>query len=328
MHIRNKPNTQQRARVSRRRMSGYPLAGGVAGATGTTFSSSINLIPNVWERLTNLAISHGEITGVPTGYSRLDQLTGGLQPSDLIIVAGRPTMGKTAFALGIAMNAAVEYHIPVCVFSLDMSKEHLMTRMLAARALVASYRLRRPAALSDEDWLRLQDAANVLSSAPFFIDDTPALSTLELCARIRQTKAEHCIGLVIVDSLQQIMRPNRCMNCRQLEIADIARSLKDFAKEMDIPIMVLSQLSRRVDKRAYGFNYPTLSDLRDCGTIEQYADVILFIYRDDYYKYQKPSERPLVGDAEIIIAKNRNGPIGAVELAYNSMYTTFEDKDC
>ena len=326
MYARNKPNTQPRTRISRRRMSGYPLAEGVTGATGTTFSSSIKLLPNVWKRLTNLAISHGEITGVPTGYSRLDQLTGGLLPSNLIIVAARPAMGKTAFALNIAMNAAVDNKIPVCVFSLESTKEQLIMRMLAARACVYACRFRRPATFSDEDWIRLAKAKDELSRAPLFIDDTPALSTLELCARIRQTKAEHCIGLVIVDSLQQLMRTNRCMNCCQLEIADTARSLRDFAKEMDIPIMVLSQLSRRVDKRAN--KRPILSDLRGPGDIGQAADVILFIYRDDVYNYQKPAERPLVGNAEIIIGKNRNGPVGAVKLDYNSMYITFEDKDC
>jgi len=294
----------------------------------SAFSSSKVLSIKLIDRLEKLAASPGMITGVPTGYSCLDQSTAGLQPSEFIIVAARPTMGKTAFALSIAMNAAVDNSIPVCVFSLDMSKEHLMTRMLGMKARVKLSRLHCPCALCDEEWMQLSHAVTALSNAPFFIDDTSALSTMELCARIRRIKAEHNIGLVIVDSLQQLMQPNQPLHeLLPLEISDIPRALKILAKEIKTPIMVLSQLSRKVDKRAYGFNYPTFADLLDSGTIEQYADVILFIYRDDYYKYQKPSERPLVGNAEIIIGKNRNGPLAVVELAYHSAYTTFEEKD-
>jgi replicative DNA helicase len=292
--------------------------------TGAAFSSTKDLTAKVFDRLTKLAKSHEVVTGVPTGYSRLDQLTAGLQPSDLIIVAARPSMGKTAFALNMAMNAAVDDNIPACVFSLEMSMEQLMMRMLAARARVDASRLRRPAALSDEDWAYLMKAADDLSRAPLFIDDTPALSTLELRARTRRIKAERGIGLVVVDYLQ-LMRTNRRTDSRELEISDISRSLKALAKEMDIPVVALSQLNREVEKR--GDRRPVLSDLRESGAIEQDADVILFIYRDDVYKYQKPSERPLVGDAEIIIGKQRNGPVGMVELSFHSAYTVFVDKD-
>jgi len=292
--------------------------------TGATFSSTKDLTAKVFERLTKLSKSHEVVTGVPTGYSRLDQLTAGLQPSDLIIVAARPSMGKTAFALNMAMNAAVDDNIPVCVFSLEMSMEQLMMRMLAARAHVDASRLRRPASLNDEDWAHLMKAADDLSRAPLFIDDTPALSTLELSARTRRIKSERGIGLVVVDYLQ-LMRTNRRTDSRELEISDISRSLKALAKEMDIPVVALSQLNRKVEERAD--KRPMLSDLRESGAIEQDADVILFIYRDDVYKYPKPSERPLAGDAEIIIGKQRNGPVGLVELAFHSAYTVFVDKD-
>ena len=322
MHTRNKPNTQQRGRINRRRMLGNLLVGDATGIADASFSSSKDLTAKVFEHLTNLAIDHGEVTGVPTGYRRLDQLTAGLQPSDLIIVAARPTMGKTAFALSIAMNAAVNNHIPVCVFSLDMSKEHLMTRMLGIRARVDASRLRRPAILSDEAWNHLGCAAKELSAAPLFIDDTPALSTLELRSRTLRIKTEHNIGLVVVDYLQ-LMRTNRYTSCG-LEISDIPRSLNALAKEIKTPIVALSQLDRKVEHRRN--NRPILTDLPDSGLIERFADVLLFIYREDLYKYKNPSERPLVGNAEIIIGKQRNGPLGSVALAYFAEYTTFADK--
>ena len=292
--------------------------------TGAAFRSTKELTARVFERLTKLSKSHEVVTGVPTGYNRLDQLTAGLQASDLIIVAARPSMGKTAFALNIAMNAAVDDNIPVCIFSLEMSMEQLMMRMLAARARVDASRLRRPAALSDEDWAHLMKAADDLSRAPIFIDDTPDLSTLELRARTRRIKSERDIGLVVVDYLQ-LMRTNRRTDSRELEISDISRSLKALAKEADIPVVALSQLNRKVEERSD--KRPVLSDLRESGAIEQDADVILFIYRDDVYKYQKPAERPLVGDAEIIIGKQRNGPVGMAELSFHSAYTVFVDKD-
>jgi len=293
-------------------------------ATGAAFSSSKDLIIKTYQGLEKLAASHEMITGVSTGYRHLDQLTAGLQPSDLIIVAARPSMGKTAFALNMAMNAAVDDNIPVCVFSLEMSADQLIKRMLAARARVDASRLRRPATLSDEDWEHLAHAATALSGAPLFIDDTPSLSTLELRARTRRAKAEHNIGLVVVDYLQ-LMRTNRRTDSRELEISDISRSLKALAKEIQIPVVALSQLNRKVEERRD--NRPVLSDLRESGAIEQDADVILFIYREDVYKYQKPSERPLVGNAEIIIGKQRNGPVGMVELAFHSAHTVFVDKD-
>ena len=294
--------------------------------TGVDFISTKELADKVYKRLDKLAKNREEVTGVPTGYRRLDELTAGLQPSDLIIVAARPSMGKTAFALNMAMNAAIDEKIPVCVFSLEMSVDQLMMRMLAVRARVDASRLRRPATLNNEDWYYLSQAAADLSNAPLYIDDTPALSTLALRARTRRIKAEHNIGLVVVDYLQ-LMRTNRRTDSRELEISDISRSLKALAKEMHVPVIALSQLNRKVEDRKETDRRPILSDLRESGAIEQDADVILFIYRGDMYKYPKPAERPLVGDAEIIIGKQRNGPVGTVELTYHSVYTSFEEKD-
>jgi replicative DNA helicase len=294
--------------------------------TGKDFITSKDLAHKVFDRLEELKKNRETVTGVHTGYRHLDQLTAGLQPSDLIIVAARPSMGKTAFALNMAVNAAVDYDIPVCVFSLEMSMDQLMMRMLAAQARVDASLLRRPADLHDEDWANLIHASDVLSKAPLFIDDTPALSTLQLSARTRRLKAERDIGLVIVDYLQ-LMRTNRRTDSRELEISDISRSLKALAKEVNIPVIALSQLNREVEKRKGDDKRPMLSDLRESGAIEQDADVILFIYRGDMYQYKKPDERPVTGDAEIIIGKQRNGPVGRVVLTYHSKYTSFEEKD-
>ena len=285
------------------------------------FSPTRELLDKVFDNLSKLADAHDVVTGVTTGYQRLDALTAGLQPSDLVIVAARPSMGKTAFALCMALHAAVKQETPVAIFSLEMSKEQLMQRMLAMWGKVDLSRLRRPSQLTDDDWQRLYTAADVTSRAPIFIDDTPALSTLELRARSRRLKAEKGLGLVVVDYLQ-LMRTSRRTDSRELEISDISRSLKGLAKELNIPVVALSQLNRKVEER--GDKRPMLSDLRESGAIEQDADVIMFIYREDVYKYQKPSERPQQGLAEIIIGKQRNGPVGAVDLMYISPYTSFE----
>jgi replicative DNA helicase len=290
--------------------------------SGKDFSSTQDLLGKVFDNLSKLADAKDVITGVTTGYTRLDKLTAGLQPSDLIIVAARPSMGKTAFAMCMALHAAVRQSVPVAVFSLEMSKEQLMQRMLAVWGKVDLSKLRRPSLLTDEDWQRLYSAADVVARAPIYIDDTPALSTLELRARARRLKADKGLGLVVVDYLQ-LMRTSRRTDSRELEISDISRSLKGLAKEMDVPVVALSQLNRKVEER--GDKRPMLSDLRESGAIEQDADVIMFVYRDDVYKYQKPAERPPQGIAEIIIGKQRNGPVGIAELMYMSPYTSFED---
>jgi replicative DNA helicase len=259
------------------------------------------------------------ITGVPTGFTRLDELTSGLQPSDLIIVAGRPSMGKTALALNISQHAAIESGIPSAIFSLEMAKEQLALRMLCSEAKVDAHRL-RSGFLSESDWPRLTRAAGSLSEAALFIDDSPGISALEMRAKSRRLKAEHNIGLIVVDYLQ-LMRGRADSDTREQEISDISRSLKSLAKELNLPVIALSQLNRRVEER--GDKRPQLADLRESGAIEQDADLIIFLYRDEVYN--KSEDNPNKGKAEIIIGKQRNGPTDKFELAFLDKYTCFEN---
>jgi replicative DNA helicase len=259
------------------------------------------------------------VTGVPSGFKELDQKTAGFQPSDLIIVAGRPSMGKTALCLNIAQYAAIEKRIPVAIFSLEMSKEQLAIRMLCSEANVEGTRL-RTGFLNESDWPKLTLAAGNLSDAPIFIDDTAALSVLELRAKARRLKAEHGLGLLIIDYLQ-LMKGRIKAESRQQEISEISRSLKALSKELSIPVIAVSQLSRRTEER-HGMR-PQLSDLRESGAIEQDADVILFLYRDEVYN--RSEDNPNRGKAEVIIGKQRNGPIGKIELAFLDKITTFKD---
>ena len=257
------------------------------------------------------------ITGVPTGFTRLDELTSGLQPSDLIIVAGRPSMGKTAFALNIAQHAAIQGGTPSAIFSLEMAKEQLALRMLCSEAKVDAHRL-RGGFLGEADWPKLTRAAGNLSEAPIFIDDTPGLTALEMRAKSRRLKAEKKLGLVIVDYLQ-LMRGRAASDNREQEISDISRSLKALAKELTVPVIALSQLNRRVEER--GDKRPQLADLRESGAIEQDADVIIFLYREEIYNRSENNK----GKAEIIIGKQRNGPTDKFELAFLDRYTCFEN---
>ena len=259
------------------------------------------------------------ITGVPTGFTKLDELTSGLQASDLIIVAGRPSMGKTALALNIAQHAAIEGGIPSAIYSLEMSKEQLALRMLCSNAKVDAHRL-RGGFLSEADWPNLTRAAGHLSEAPIFIDDTPGLTVLEMRAKSRRLKAEHNLGLVVVDYLQ-LMRGRADSETREQEISDISRSLKALAKELTLPVIALSQLNRKVEDR--GDKRPQLADLRESGAIEQDADVIIFLYRDEVYN--RSEDNPHKGKAEIIIGKQRNGPTDKFELAFLDKYTCFEN---
>ncbi len=259
------------------------------------------------------------VTGVPSGFKELDQMTAGFQPSDLIIVAGRPSMGKTAFCLNVAQYAAIEKRTPVAVFSLEMSKEQLVIRLLCSEAHVEGTRL-RTGFLSEGDWPRLTIAAGNLSEAPIFIDDTAALSVLELRAKARRLKADQGLGMVIIDYLQ-LMRGRARAESRQQEISEISRSLKAVAKELNIPVIAVSQLSRKTEERT-GMR-PQLSDLRESGAIEQDADLILFLYRDEVYN--RSEDNPNRGKAEMIIGKQRNGPTGKIELAFLSKFTTFKD---
>lgn len=281
-------------------------------------------IANIFDNMAKMSEMRQNFTGVTTGFARLDKLTSGLQPSDLIIVAARPSMGKTAFALSLAVNAALAGN-SVAIFSLEMSRDQLVKRMLAIKALVDMGKFREPYRITDDDWRHLHAAADDLSRAAIYIDDTASLSTLEFKARVRRLKSKHDINLVIVDYLQ-LMHSPRGKDSRELEISDISRTLKAIAKDLNIPVMALSQLNRKVEERARDDKRPQLSDLRESGAIEQDADVIMFIYRDDVYKYKKPSERPIDGDAEIIIGKQRNGPTGVATLTYHSAYTAFVNK--
>ena len=259
------------------------------------------------------------ITGVATGFEKIDDLTSGLQNSDLIIVAGRPSMGKTAFALNIAQYAALEGKTPVAIFSLEMSKEQLAFRLLAAEAKVDSHRLRK-GFLGETDWPKLTTAAGRLSEAPLFIDDTPAITVLEMKAKSRRLKADTGLGLIVVDYIQ-LMRSSGYRDSREQEISEISRSLKALAKELRLPVIALSQLNRKVEDRTN--RRPQMADLRESGAIEQDADVIAFIYRDEVYN--KSEDNPEKGIAEIIIGKQRNGPTGTVKLAFLEKFTSFEN---
>ncbi len=271
---------------------------------------------SAWERIEEVCASKGGITGISTGFRDLDALTSGLQPSDLIVIAARPSMGKTMLCLNLARHAAVNLGIPVFIFSLEMAREQLAQRLLCAEAHVDSQRL-RSGFLSEADWPKLTDALGRLSKAPIYIDDTPNLSVLEIRAKARRLKAEHGLGMIIIDYLQ-LMRTRGRAESRQQEISEVSRSLKALARELEVPVVAASQLSRAVEQRTD--KRPLLSDLRESGAIEQDADLVAFIYREDYYKPQ--TEKKNI--AEIIIAKQRNGPVGKVELYFKKEYGEFQ----
>jgi replicative DNA helicase len=257
------------------------------------------------------------ITGIPSGFKDVDRLTAGFQNSDLIIVAGRPSMGKTSYCLDVARYAALETETPVAVFSLEMSKEQLVLRLLCSEAMVEAQKL-RSGFLRESDWPKLTLAAGNLADAPIFIDDTAAISVLEVRAKARRLKADRNLGLVIVDYLQ-LMRGRGKAERREQEISEISRSLKALAKELAIPVIAISQLSRRTEERPR--QRPQLADLRESGAIEQDADVILFVYREEVYREDPSNE----GVAEIIIGKQRNGPTGTIRLTFLKEFTTFKD---
>lgn len=257
------------------------------------------------------------VTGVPTGYKDLDRITAGMQASDLVIVAGRPSSGKTAFSLNVMEHAACDVKVPSAIFSLEMSKEQLVQRLLCSRAEVDSSKL-RGGFLSESDWPKLTRAAGVLSEAPIYIDDSPALTVLEMRAKARRLKKEKGLGLLIVDYLQ-LVRANIRSDSREREISEISRGLKALAKELHVPVIALSQLNRGVENR--NDKRPMLSDLRESGSIEQDSDVVMMIYRDEMYNPESPD----AGKAEVIIAKQRNGPTGRVHLAFRSQFTRFDN---
>ncbi|MFH1269553.1 MAG: replicative DNA helicase [Candidatus Omnitrophota bacterium] len=269
------------------------------------------------ENIDRLYQKKAHVTGIPSGYIDFDGKTSGLQDSDLIVIAGRPSMGKSALALGIAEYAGVVEKIPLAFFSLEMSKEQLVQRMLCAHAKVDAHKV-RTGYLSLSDWPRLTAAAGKLSEAPIFIDDSPGISVMELRAKARRLKAHHDIKLIILDYMQ-LMRGSGSEENRQQEISDISRSLKSLARELNVPVVAISQLSRAVESRTD--HRPQLSDLRESGAIEQDADVVVLILREEYYKPTPDNE----GIAEVIIAKQRNGPVGSMKLSFIKEYTRFEN---
>ncbi len=297
---------------------------------GEAFSPLKSIVGHSFKMVEDLYERKEMITGIPTGFVDLDHLTSGLQPSDLVIVAGRPSMGKTAFCLNVAAYAAAEKQKIVAFFSLEMSKEALGLRLLGSEARVDAHRL-RTGHLSERDWTPLANAAGRLAEAPIYIDDTAALSVLEMQAKSRRLKAERGLDLIIVDYLQ-LMRGRQNESSREQEISNISRSLKMLAKDLKVPVIALSQLNRAVETRPGKEKRPMLADLRESGAIEQDADVILFIYRDEVYnKCECPYEGECLcgrrGVAEVIVGKQRNGPIGKVDLTYINKFTRFENTE-
>jgi replicative DNA helicase len=275
------------------------------------------------ERIEALQRGGQTITGVATGFKELDEMTSGFQPADLIIVAARPSMGKTAFTLNIAQYAAIEHNVPVAFFSLEMSKESLVQRMLTSEARIDAQRLRK-GMLRDDDFPRLARAAGILSSAPVWIDDTPGISILEMRSKARRLKADAGVGMVIVDYLQLMAGPSNSES-RQQEVSQISRGLKALAKELSVPVVALSQLSRAPEQRTGDNKRPQLSDLRESGAIEQDADLIMFLFRQEFYDGPVDKDgNSLEGKAEVIVGKQRNGPIGTVNLHFHKQYTRFE----
>ena len=288
-----------------------------------SFIPMTKALAETFELLEKIHGQHGGVTGVPTGFTYLDNLTGGFQKAELIIIAGRPSQGKTALALSIARNAAVDHSIPIGIFSLEMASQQLVLRLLAAEARVDAHAL-RTGRLSDEEWPKLSTKCHKLASAKIYIDDTPALGILELRAKARRLKAEHNIGMVIVDYLQLMQGPRNAEN-REKEISMISRSLKALAKELATPVVALSQLSRAVEARSG--RRPVLSDLRESGAIEQDADVVLFVHRPEIYgeRFLDDGQTPSEGIAEIILGKQRNGPTGQIQLSFIREYARFEN---
>ncbi|WP_115710107.1 replicative DNA helicase [Legionella sainthelensi] len=271
------------------------------------------------EKIDALYHNGDAITGLATGLSDLDEMTSGLQPSDLVIVAGRPSMGKTTLVMNMAEHAAIKSGKPVLVFSMEMPADSLAMRMMSSLGRIDQHKI-RTGKLDDDDWPRVTSAVHMLSEAPLFIDDTPALSPGEMRARARRLAKEHgALGLIVVDYLQLMKVPGFNADNRTAEISEISRSLKSLAKELQVPVIALSQLNRSLEQRAD--KRPVMSDLRESGAIEQDADLICFIYRDEVYYEDSPDK----GTAEIIVAKQRNGPIGKVRVAFIGKYTRFED---
>ena len=285
-----------------------------------SFASIMDVAYNTFSNIEKIYNSNEKITGISTGFTDFDAKTAGLQKSDLILIAARPSMGKTAFVLNVAQYAAVRDHVPVAIFSLEMSKEQLVNRMLCAEALVDAQKV-RTGELNSDDWSKLVESMGVLSEAPIYIDDTPGITAMEIRAKCRRLKIEKGLGLVVIDYLQLMSGSGRS-DSRQQEISEISRSLKAIAREIEAPVIALSQLSRACEARSD--HRPMLSDLRESGAIEQDADLVAFLYRDEYYFPEKTEKK---NQAELIIAKQRNGPTGTVNLTWLGQYTKFANME-
>ncbi len=289
------------------------------------FISIGDLLPHTFEAIEEYQKKGGMVTGLATGFLELDTLTGGLQNSDLIVVASRPSMGKTAFCLSVAEHVAIEQNLPVGVFSLEMAKSQLAQRMLCSRARFSTHKM-RTGRISDHEYSNLAVAVGPLAESKIFIDDTPNLGILQMRAKARRLKAQFDVGLIIVDYLQLMQGP-RSSESRQQEISLISRSLKGLAKELDVPVIAVSQLSRKVEDRG-GDKRPMLADLRESGAIEQDADVVIFVYRPEFYGIEKFKDgAPAEGVAEIIVSKHRNGPTGNLRLTFIKDYARFENME-
>jgi replicative DNA helicase len=284
---------------------------------GVGFVALKDILPASIDRLDVLSHTEGDITGIPTGFTEMDDRTAGLQRGDLIVVAGRPSMGKTTLAMNIAENAAIAHRVPTAIYSMEMSAEQLSFRMIASIGRVNQSHLRK-GSLTDEDWSRIDSAVSIMSDAPLFIDDSPALTPTEVRARARRLKREHDLGLIVIDYLQ-LMQVTGTKENRATEISEISRSLKALAKELGVPVIALSQLNRSVEQRTD--KKPVMSDLRESGAIEQDADLIVFIYREEVYEPDTPRR----GVADIIIGKQRNGPVGEFHLTFLGEFTKFEN---
>ncbi len=282
------------------------------------YSAMKDILVDSFTQLEELYNRKQHITGVPSGFTDLDYRTAGFHGSDLILIAARPAMGKSAFALNIATNAAVKAKVPVAIFSLEMSKEQMVNRILCSEAMVDSNKV-RTGKLEEDDWTKLAEAIGPLSEAEIYIDDTPGISVMEIRAKCRKLKLEKNIGMVVIDYLQLVQGSNKRNGSREQEISEISRSLKILAKELNVPVIALSQLSRAVEQRPD--HRPMLSDLRESGAIEQDADIVMFLYRDDYYNEDSDKK----GIAEVIIAKHRGGSTGTVDLVWLGSYTKFVD---
>lgn len=291
-----------------------------ARKAGGDFTPIKSIIFEAFNKIEQLYASKGNITGTPTGFKDLDKLTSGLQPSDLILIAARPSMGKTAFVLNITQHIGIREKKAVAFFSLEMSKEQLVQRMLCAEAAIDAQRL-RIGELEANDWTKLVAGADKLASAPIFIDDTPGITVMEMRSKARRLKVEHDLKVIIIDYLQlmQGSGSSRGGENRQQEISEISRSLKALARELNVPVIALSQLSRSVESRQV--KKPMLSDLRESGSLEQDADIVAFLYRDDYYN--PDSDKKNI--TEIIVAKHRNGPVDTVQLFFHKQFTKFSD---